>query len=756
MGTRSYENFDLLIEADGAGQYRARVTHCPVGDTPSSVFSLPFSPTELENLLLKLDPGRSGMRRIADPHTKASMDLGSGLFDAVFRNEVLVAWSRSKDAVRQDGRGLRLRLRLTNAPSLAAMPWELLYDKSSRMFYAQSDRTPVVRYLDVTNPPRPLTVRGPLRILAVIASPDGLPKLDVEQEWSTICNALADKQRAQLVHIDRLPAPTIGELQRWLRHNEVHVLHFVGHGYFDDRLEDGMLMFTDASGRAAPVSSAVLGTHVRDHDPLRLVVLNACQTARVDDVDPYSGMAQGLIQQEAAAVVAMQFPISDNAAIVFTREFYGAVADGEPLDQAMASARKALLAEYAGEWATPVLFLRAPDGRVFDRAENPNLPAASGQPPVPPEPEPEPQPTPWPIIQQVPIAGGMYAHSPSPPDQEMWPTPVMASIPSSVGEPGPYPPGPPPGGYRPPPAGPPESSEVRDRHRPRRRHRGGYWIMAAVAAVIVVIAAVISRGLIHHSSANTPSANQSPRNQSAGNQSPGNQSPAANAQTSTSPDAVVTAFFSAINQKNWTQLWHLLGNTGQPGTADIASMKQGFAKTSKDDFTITSTNGNEVTVLLVATEVNGTAQIFQISYTVSGGVIVHSSPKHITDVQLGPSTYSTFSGNWLGNNRNLNISPAGLGIAKFRVSQSCTTNPSPPCDSVSGNRIYPGGVIVFQLTSESGDSAQGYIVDSSVAGSSGQIAITFQPSNDSVALTTTGQNTPVSYCGPQAPAGLCG
>ena len=217
-----------------------------------------------------------------------------------------------KDAVRQEGRGLRLRLRLTGAPSLAAMPWELLYDKSSRMFYAQSDRTPVVRYLDVTNPPRPLTVRGPLRILAIIASPHGLPRLDVEREWATMSDALADKQRAQLVRVDRLPAPTIGELQRWLRHSEVHVLHFVGHGYFDDRLQDGMLMFTDRSGRAAPISSAGLGTHVRDHDPLRLVVLNACQTARVDDADPYSGMAQGLVQQEAAAVVGCTSPISDD------------------------------------------------------------------------------------------------------------------------------------------------------------------------------------------------------------------------------------------------------------------------------------------------------------------------------------------------------------------------------------------------------------------------------------------------------------
>ncbi len=179
MGPRSYENFDLLIEAEHAGQYRARVTNCPVGDTPASVFSLPFSPTELEDLLLKLDPGRSGMRGIADPQTQASINLGGGLFDAVFRNGVLVAWSRSKDAVRREDRGLRLRLRLTDAPFLAAMPWELLYDKSSKIFYAQSDRTPVVRYLDVTNPPRPLGVRGPLRILVIIASPHGLPSTTV-------------------------------------------------------------------------------------------------------------------------------------------------------------------------------------------------------------------------------------------------------------------------------------------------------------------------------------------------------------------------------------------------------------------------------------------------------------------------------------------------------------------------------------------------------------------------------------------------
>jgi hypothetical protein len=126
MSAREYDNFDLLIEAIGKNDYRVHITSCPVGDTPSARFGLPFSTTELENLLLKLDPGRAGMRRVVEPHTRASMDLGGGLFDAVFRDEVLVAWSRSKDAARHAGHGLRLRLRLTRAPALAGLPWELL------------------------------------------------------------------------------------------------------------------------------------------------------------------------------------------------------------------------------------------------------------------------------------------------------------------------------------------------------------------------------------------------------------------------------------------------------------------------------------------------------------------------------------------------------------------------------------------------------------------------------------------------------
>ena len=367
MAAWQYENFDLLMEAEGDGEFRARVIDSPTGESPTERFRIPFEPTELENLLLKLDPGRSGTRRIAaDPQSEAALKLGSGLFETVFTSDIRLTWARSLDVVRAAKRGLRLRLRLTEAPSIAVLPWELLYDRRQNSYIAQSERTPVVRYLEVPMTPRPLDVDGALRILVVVSSPTDLPELDVEAEWRRVEEALATRAAQGTVHLDRLEQPTLQALSTWIRTHDVHVLHFIGHGEYDAQLQDGVLYFCDRYGRRAPISSAVLGPYLRDHDPLRLVFLNACQSARVDSTDPFSGLAQGLVRQDCVAVVAMQFPISEGAAAEFTGDFYGSLAEGLAVDQAVTSGRKALLAGYASEWSTPVLFLRDPDGKVFD------------------------------------------------------------------------------------------------------------------------------------------------------------------------------------------------------------------------------------------------------------------------------------------------------------------------------------------------------------------------------------------------------
>jgi hypothetical protein len=175
------------------------------------------------------------------------------------------------------------------------------------------------------------------------------------------------------VIVERLPSATLQALQRRLRRENIcHVFHFIGHGGFSEQSGEGHLVLEGNAGRADSVSSQYLGTLLHDHRPLRVAVLNACEGARGGRADPFAGTAQSLVQQGIPAVIAMQFEITDDAAVIFAHELYLAIADGCAVDTALAEARKALFAQVNEvEWGTPVLYMRASDGRIFDIAAAP-------------------------------------------------------------------------------------------------------------------------------------------------------------------------------------------------------------------------------------------------------------------------------------------------------------------------------------------------------------------------------------------------
>jgi len=365
----TYLDFDVLIERADQGAYRVRVVNAPAGPTPSSSFTVPFSQLELENFVLKIGRPRRVVRRVDEPETAAIKAFGSQLYRALFHDELEVNLLRSQSQATAMGMGLRLRLRLSDTPELAELPWEFLYDRSRNRFVCLSDRTPLVRFLEVPDPPRPLPVSPPLRVLVMISSPrdPSFAELDVEQEWAKLQGVLSGLEQAGLVHLERLETATLSALRQRLRRDDWHVLHFIGHGGFDPHAQDGVLVLEDQAGGSRLVTAQALGVPLHNHDPLRLVVLNACEGARSDPTDPFAGTAQTLIQQGIPAVVAMQFEITDPAAIAFTGELYAAVADGYPLDAALSQARQAIYTDVSEvEWATPVLYLRAPDGRIFD------------------------------------------------------------------------------------------------------------------------------------------------------------------------------------------------------------------------------------------------------------------------------------------------------------------------------------------------------------------------------------------------------
>ena len=297
---------------------------------------------------------------------EAARELGGSLFEALFTGAVRDCYTRSVDQVmRDEGSGLRLRLRLQDVPELADLPWEFLRDAGQGRFLAQSAQTPLVRYMEMAQGVRPFVTALPLRILVMISAPVDVPALDLARERTRLEEALEPLRKRNKVEVTWLEDATLLALMRQLRNETYHIFQFVGHGAFDPKQDVGLLVLEGEGERAVPVEADKIGAFLRDHQSLRLAVLNSCEGARNSRTDPFAGVATNLVRLGIPAVVAMQFEISDEAAITFSSEFYAALVDGLPVDAAVAEARKAMYATSDVEWATPVLYMRSSNGVLF-------------------------------------------------------------------------------------------------------------------------------------------------------------------------------------------------------------------------------------------------------------------------------------------------------------------------------------------------------------------------------------------------------
>jgi formylglycine-generating enzyme required for sulfatase activity len=152
-----------------------------------------------------------------------------------------------------------------------------------------------------------------------------------------------------------------------MRRGPWHILHFIGHGSFDPLSDEGYIVLETERGEPDRLPATQLARLLADHRSLRLVVLNSCEGAQGGNTDIFSSTASLLVRHGLPAVLAMQYEITDRAAIEFARGFYEALADGLPVDAATAEARKAVSLGLTNtvEWGTPVLYMRALDGVLF-------------------------------------------------------------------------------------------------------------------------------------------------------------------------------------------------------------------------------------------------------------------------------------------------------------------------------------------------------------------------------------------------------
>jgi CHASE2 domain-containing sensor protein len=274
--------------------------------------------------------------------------------------------------------GVRVRLNLDQAPSLAAIPWEFLFLPADERFLAASTRTPLVRHLHSRVPNLGLEVRLPVRVLAVLPenAAQGETPLDLAREKAVLRRALQP-----LVHADaadvrfldrrvtraRLRSALQGGLAE-LGEDPFQIVCFAGHGSHDEA--GGACLFLDAEGGGADaVDDRWLAELFEEGGGVKLVVLNACQGATVSALRPFAGLAPRLVKAGVPAVVAMQYPVRDDEALTFAETFYQALFRGPSrgrVEVALGQARRALRQDFpvSRAWGAPVLYARS-SGYLF-------------------------------------------------------------------------------------------------------------------------------------------------------------------------------------------------------------------------------------------------------------------------------------------------------------------------------------------------------------------------------------------------------
>lgn len=302
-------------------------------------------------------------RRGASPD-RAARDLGGRLTDILLAGEVRTIFDRCRELARHDRSELRILLS-PDGRDVARLPWEFAVDPRTHDDYLAL-RLPVARLPLIAEPVPPLLVTPPLRILGVLARPEDLPALEAEREKRDITAALS-AVNSDLFEVHWLPGDRWTDLARALSSGAGwHVLHFVGHGGFDDEEDTGYLELAGDDGRARRVSATDFGRTLTRNPHLRLVVLNACDSATAGPGGPFTSTAAKIMREGIPAVVAMQHEISDPAALVFASAFYEDIARGRPVDQAVTQARETVKVTLGSlEWATPILMLASPGTQVF-------------------------------------------------------------------------------------------------------------------------------------------------------------------------------------------------------------------------------------------------------------------------------------------------------------------------------------------------------------------------------------------------------
>src|SRR5436305_987249 len=251
----------------------------------------------------------------------------------------------------------------TRDPELLRLPWELMADDAGSL----AQRVSVRRQLETPEktPPRPAQL--PLLIRYVFIRPGDAGFIDPRLTAKALFDALDPLGGS--VRVDFCRPPTLARMEEMLRDAQQSgepygLVHFDGHGTFLPQSQIGALFFEkpdDGSGasKADAVAADRLGDLLASY-AIPLVVLEACRSATLGKTAVFRSVAPRLIQAGVGSVLSMSHAVHVEAARLLLDRFYRELVRGTTIGQAVAEARKALIAT-PGRWTET-----GPGGRTVE------------------------------------------------------------------------------------------------------------------------------------------------------------------------------------------------------------------------------------------------------------------------------------------------------------------------------------------------------------------------------------------------------
>lgn len=183
-----------------------------------------------------------------------------------------------------------------------------------------------------------------ITVLFLASNPIDQIQLKLDEEARSIFGMIQKSKHRDSVKFESCWALQTIDLLHAINEFKPTIVHFSGHGSDNDEI-----VFQTQTGTTRLVSKeAIVQTMTTSSDSIRLVFFNTC----------FSYNQARAISESVEAAIGMNNSIGDDAARVFSSQFYSAIGFGLSVGQAFQQARSALMLEGIKEEDTPELFIR--------------------------------------------------------------------------------------------------------------------------------------------------------------------------------------------------------------------------------------------------------------------------------------------------------------------------------------------------------------------------------------------------------------